>query len=371
VIGENAMEHRLQIGHIPVEIKLETESGDKSCGFEHIAKIGPLTVTYSGHAGYPELTPHQVAQNEWWKGLGYDYALYPVYPNRFRYDWEFSRYLTVTHDDAVDTWDSARFDLGKGVFDEYLLTYAIEQIGREKNAEGNPWYMARMTDVIAEFWTWIDERREHTVYAPETPDFGASEESWTQRKDVVAVITRNRDSSKLDDLNFDFFYERFQKLDPDGDDVRYKVERFGHWAAGWLETLFILKDDNVIGREAKRMREKMDGNGYPAQWVEDQLSEYEAEELDRWVREDAEYLTDWFPEADEQALYDFLDEHVGDSSFGMGDDYVHYDLRVEDLIEEFGPIDPEWLADHQSKRGFNLKYLMYGRLGESPMTRSE
>ena len=103
-------------------------------------------------------------------------------------------------------------------------------------------------------------------------------------KDLLVVMTRNRDSETLTQSNWICALE---ELGGEGDNV--EIHRFGHWACGWWEALCVLKgsDKERIG---SIMVESLES--YPV-LNEEHFSEMETEEANRTWKDcydDAERL---------------------------------------------------------------------------------
>ena len=60
-------------------------------------------------------------------------------------------------------------------------------------------------------------------------------------KDWYGIVGRSRDSGVLEESNFDVALKR---LGGEGDDVR--VERYGHWAVGWIEEIYVRPNSKAL-----------------------------------------------------------------------------------------------------------------------------
>lgn len=72
-------------------------------------------------------------------------------------------------------------------------------------------------------------------------------------ENYVVVYQRNRDSSILENCNFESILDSFG-----GESEQVQVHRFGHWGCGWFELLLV---HPALGKEAAEVACAMDG--YP------------------------------------------------------------------------------------------------------------
>lgn len=67
------------------------------------------------------------------------------------------------------------------------------------------------------------------------PSFAASQELRDLSDWSLGPVGRHRESDSLERSNWRVVLADIAKTDPTGED--YRVERFGHWAVGWVEEL--------------------------------------------------------------------------------------------------------------------------------------
>lgn len=133
---------------------------------------------------------------------------------------------------------------------------------------------------------------------------------------LVCPTTRNRDSSCLDESNFDAALEL---LGGEGDKVQ--VHRFGHWACGWYELIVVHPD---LRTELESIEKRLDG--YPV-LNEDDFSEREYNEAQElWagcnLSERLEYLK----------RYGTVGGEYGDSIFSIRKDYIPSSIEYQSMI---------------------------------------
>ena len=102
--------------------------------------------------------------------------------------------------------------------------------------------------------------------APEwEPEVAASDWEW-------APCGESRDSDALTRANFDALCDRFDTVDPYGND--WEIVRFGHFAVGWVEQIFV-RPASKVSAMCPEIREFM--GGYPC-LDEDLWSQYESDD---------------------------------------------------------------------------------------------
>ena len=78
---------------------------------------------------------------------------------------------------------------------------------------------------------------------------------WGDCEDWYIVAGRSRDSDCLEQSNFETMQAELEAIDPEA----VTIERAGHWAVGWVETLQIALDaDAVIDKAVELLTAKED-----------------------------------------------------------------------------------------------------------------
>ncbi len=98
----------------------------------------------------------------------------------------------------------------------------------------------------------------------------ASNYAGEEYPDYYVVGGRSRDSTLLEEANFEATLKRLG-----GESKTVIVPRSGHWAAGWIETILVHKDDVEAVKKAQAILDDLEG--YPV--LDDELysnKEYEA-----------------------------------------------------------------------------------------------
>jgi hypothetical protein len=118
----------------------------------------------------------------------------------------------------------------------------------------------------------------------------------------LGVAGRSRDSGCLEESNF---ATTLKRLGGEGENVR--VERFGHWAVGWIEEIYVRPGTNEA-TEAQKIHDELEE--YPVLDEED-WSNRESEEANRvWAdfsnRERVRYIREHRTEFDFRDLPDML-----------------------------------------------------------------
>ena len=119
----------------------------------------------------------------------------------------------------------------------------------------------------------------------------------------LCVMTRNRDSNCLTESNW---RTAIKMLGGESESVR--IDRFGHWACGWWESVSVLEgsDAQAIG---EKISEKIDS--YPVLDEEDfsNLEEEEAQEV--WESFSTRERIDWMRENYRNMNFHSLSELIG------------------------------------------------------------
>lgn len=96
----------------------------------------------------------------------------------------------------------------------------------------------------------------------------------TEHKDMLLLISRTRDSSILEESNFDAALKRLG-----GESETVQVHRFNHWACGWIEHILIDASDKEKVAIAEQIERDIDA--YPV-LNEDDFSEREWNQMSEY-----------------------------------------------------------------------------------------
>lgn len=130
---------------------------------------------------------------------------------------------------------------------------------------------------------------------------------YGDRHDWKGAYIVHRDSELLDQSNFWVIKQEMEKIDPEEQD--HAIERDGHWAVGWVETIRVRPGSPC---EAKALELAKEIEDYPI-LDEDDWSQRESDEEDRWLEDEIRYLTrNHEGEVDKDEVYRIYEEHRDD-----------------------------------------------------------
>lgn len=112
----------------------------------------------------------------------------------------------------------------------------------------------------------------HIAASPSNFDSYSNYVGETPSKELLVLLTRNRDFDLLTESNWTVALERLG-----GESETVEISRFGHWACGWWEALSV-----KTGSEAEKVAREIEAEleGYPV-LSDDHFSEMETEEAHR------------------------------------------------------------------------------------------
>ena len=135
----------------------------------------------------------------------------------------------------------------------------------------------------------------------------------------LCVMTRNRDSDCLTESNWRTALEMLG-----GESESVQIDRFGHWACGWWESLSV-KDGTPSVAIAEKIKEKMDS--YPVLDEED-FMQLESQEADKFWKswsnkERINYIREHYSEMTFHSFADLLSSARGDHFAGYAGDLLN------------------------------------------------
>ena len=132
------------------------------------------------------------------------------------------------------------------------------------------------------------------------------------------IYTRNRDSSIMENSNYELILKELSDLSEPFDNVRDGGEPFvydfraGHWACGWVETIIIRQNAPA---EIIELAESIEGalSDYPV-YSDDDYSERQWNEMCRyWNAIDTRERIEWLKESGESIFLARNDDHIPES----------------------------------------------------------
>lgn len=100
---------------------------------------------------------------------------------------------------------------------------------------------------------------------------------WGDRGEWFRIAGMHRDSDLIERANFESFRRMVAELDPS--ETLWAIERYNHWAVGWVETLLVASSGGTFRmlRRAAEMKKQLEK--YPI-FDEELYSDLESQEVD-------------------------------------------------------------------------------------------
>lgn len=143
----------------------------------------------------------------------------------------------------------------------------------------------------------------------------------------IIVYSRSRDSDIMGESNFDSIIKHL-----DDKKIDYNVERFNHWACGWIEAIFVDVKDTKALKEAYAIREVL--NEYPI-FNDDDYYSRESESRQQFAQEYSESCAKEFigyfgldeELTEDEGFLGFIEAYILECCAYCGEEYYYTDFE--------------------------------------------